>query len=302
MPTMQHPPWGALLERWLGYEALGFDSIWVCDHFVGQGGEPLFEAWTLLAALAARTSRVRLGAVVTCMGFRHPALLAKEAITVDHVSGGRLELGLGAGWWGAEHATYGIPFPAPRERVARFGEAVEVVGRLLAAADEPASYVGRHHRLRDAPARPGPLQRPRPPLVLAAQGPKMLEVVARQGDAWVGSFGLTPAEVAGRNALLDERCAALGRDPAALRRAFCWAPWVQAVDPWDSPGAFLDFVGRYREAGVTEFILDEPRPAQRPTLERIAREVLPALRATSGSQTGAEAGPRLPGGATAREA
>ena len=277
MLTMQHPPWSALLDRWLAYEALGFDSIWVCDHFVGQQGEPLFEAWTLLAALAARTERVRLGVVVTCGTFRHPALLAKEAATVDHVSGGRLELGLGAGWWAAEHATYGIPFPPPAERVARFREGVAVLSCLLGTGEERVDYAGDLLCLRAAACRPAPVQRPRPPLALAAQGPRMLEVVARHADAWVGSFGLSPDEVAMRNLLLDERCATLGRDPRELRRIFVWAPWVQALDPWASPDAFRDFVGRYHAAGVTEFVFDEPRPEQRPILERIAGDILPEL-------------------------
>ena len=284
--TMQHPPWSALVERWRRYEALGFDSVWLCDHFVGQQGEPLFEAWTLLAALAARTQRVRLGAAVTCATFRHPALLAKESVTVDYVSGGRLELGLGAGWWAAEHALYGFPFGEPAERVTRFHEVVTVLDRLMSAGEDPVSFEGRIYRLHDAPFRPTPVQRPTPPLVLAAQGRKMLELVARHADAWVGSFGLTPGEVAARNRFLDERCAALGRDPRALRRVFLWAPWVQAVDPWDSADAFRDFVGRYREAGISELIFDEPRPEQRPTLERIAIDVLPALRASAENVAG----------------
>jgi alkanesulfonate monooxygenase SsuD/methylene tetrahydromethanopterin reductase-like flavin-dependent oxidoreductase (luciferase family) len=279
MLTMQHPPWSGLLDRWRAYEALGFDSVWVCDHFIGQRGEPLFEAWTLLAALAARTRRVRLGAVVTCNSFRHPALLAKEAITVDHVSGGRLELGLGAGWWEAEHPMFGIPFPPPAERVTRFQEAVEVLNRLLSPAAGPVSYSGRYYQVENATVRPVSVQQPRPPLMLAGQGPRMLEIVARHADTWVASFGLRPEEMATRNRFLDERCRALGRDPASLRRAFVWAPWVHALDPWDAPEAFVDFVDRYHEAGVTEFILDEPRPDQQPTLERIAREVLPGLRA-----------------------
>lgn len=278
MLTMQHPPFSALVARWREYEALGFDSVWVCDHFVGQGGEPLFEAWTLLAALATQTERVRLGTVVTCASFRQPALLAKEVATVDHVSGGRLEVGLGAGWWAAEHQTYGIPFSSPAERVARFRDTVEVIDRLLRADGEPIDFVGQHLKLHGAPFQPPPRQRPRPPLMLAAQGPRMMEIVAAHADAWVGSFGLGPAEVASRNRLLDERCRAFGRDPRLVRRVFCWAPWVQDVDPWDSEDAFVRFVAAYRAAGVTDFIFDEPRPAQRAVLERVAREVLPSLR------------------------
>ena len=278
MLTMQYPPWPELAAQWRAYEALGFDSIWVCDHLIGQQEEPLLEPWTLLAALAQATERVRLGTVVTCNTFRHPALLAKEAATVDHVSGGRLELGLGAGWWEAEHHTYGIPFSPPGERVARFREAVEIVDRLLRSDGAAVDYEGRYHRLRAAPFRPAPVQRPRPPLMLAAQGPRMLDVAAAYADTWVGSFGLSPDEIAARNRRLDARCAALGRDPGAVRRAFVWAPWVQAVDPWASEEAFVDFVDRYREAGVTDFIFDEPRPDQRSTLERVVRTVLPGLR------------------------
>ena len=108
----------------------------------------------------------------------------------------------------------------------------------------------------------------------------MLGVVAALADVWVGSFGLSADEVRDRNRFLDERCTALGRDPRAVRRAFVWAPWVQAVDPWASPEAFRDFVGRYREAGVTDFIFDEPAPEQDRVFERIAGELLPVLRAT----------------------
>jgi alkanesulfonate monooxygenase SsuD/methylene tetrahydromethanopterin reductase-like flavin-dependent oxidoreductase (luciferase family) len=279
MLTMQHPPWSGLLDRWRTYEALGFDSVWLCDHFIGQRGEPLFEAWTLLAALAARTRRIRLGTVVTCNAFRHPALLAKEAITVDHISGGRLELGLGAGWWEAESPMFGISFPPPAERVDRFLEAVEVLGRLLSPGDGPVTYPGHHYQIDHAMMRPAPIQRPRPPLMLAGQGPRMLHIVARHADTWVASFGLRPEEMATRNRFLDARCRALGRDPASLRRAFVWAPWVHAVDPWDSPAAFVEFVDRYHAAGVTEFILDEPRTEQQPVLQRIARDVVPILRA-----------------------
>ena len=279
MLTMQYPPWAALLARWREYEALGFDGVWVCDHFVAQQGEPLFESWTLLAALAMATERVRLGTAVTCGTFRHPAVLAKEIATVDHLSGGRLEIGLGAGWWEVEHAAFDIPFPSPPERIERFRETVEVVDRLLRAADDPVSYDGRHHELRAATCRPGPVQRPRPPLVLGAQGPRMLEVVAAHADAWMASFGLSPDEVATRNRRLDDLLVARERDPETVRRVFLWAPWVQDLDPWSSLDAFHDFVGRYRAAGVTDFVLDEPRPEQRTTFERVAREVLPVLRA-----------------------
>src|SRR5438067_12881335 len=127
--TDQNLPWPSLVGRWQLFEALGFDSAWDCDHLVqpSRPTGPYFEAWTLLAALAAQTQRIRLGVLVSSNTFRHPALLAKQAMTVDHISNGRLDLGLGAGWYEPEHAMFGIEFPKPGDLVARFREAVALV-------------------------------------------------------------------------------------------------------------------------------------------------------------------------------
>jgi F420-dependent oxidoreductase-like protein len=275
--TDQNLSWEKTLERWRLFERLGFDSAWDCDHYVqpSRPDGPYLEAWTLLAALAAGTERIRVGVLVSCNTFRHPALLAKEAITVDHVSGGRLELGLGAGWYEPEHAMYGIDFPPPRELVDRFEEAVEVVDGMLRS--ELTTYAGKHYRLRDAPSRPGPIQRPRPPLTIGAHGPRMLRIVARYADAW-NSFGTTE-QIRSRNATLDEACAEIGRDPREVLRSLYY--WVARADgdPWSSTDAFLDVVGRYREAGIEEFILDHPRDDQLDVLDRVAADVLPGLRA-----------------------
>src|SRR6478672_8631947 len=166
--TDQNLPWPLLVERWQLFERLGFDSVWDCDHYIqpSRPTGPYFEAWTLLAGLAARTERIRLGVLVSSNTFRHPALLAKEAVTVDHVSNGRLEVGLGAGWYVPEHTMYGLDFPDPAGLVERFGEAVELVERLL--RQEVVSYDGKHYRLTDAIFRPAAIQRPRPPLTLGA--------------------------------------------------------------------------------------------------------------------------------------
>ena len=274
--TDQNLSWERTLERWRLFERLGFDSAWDCDHYVqpSRPTGPYLEAWTLLAALAAATERIRIGVLVSCNTFRHPALLAKEAVTVDHVSGGRLELGLGAGWYEPEHAMYGIEFPAPRELVDRFEEAVEVVDGLLRG--DRTTYEGRHYQLRDAHFAPGPVQRPRPPLTLGAHGPRMLGIVARYADAW-NSFGTTE-QIRSRNAVLDEACAEIGRDPGEIVRSLYY--WVARADgdPWSSTDAFQDVVGRYREAGIDEFILDHPRDDQLAVLERVATEVIPRLR------------------------
>jgi len=276
--TDQNLPWTTLAERWRRYEALGFDSIWDCDHLYqpSKPTGPYFEAWTLLAALATQTERVRIGVLVTCNTFRHPALLAKEAVTVDHISNGRLELGLGAGWFAAEHERFGIPFPPPGELVGRFRESVELIDGML--RNETSTYEGQYYQLHDAPARPGPVQRPRPPLTLAAMGPKMLAIVAQHADAWNSSGSVD--EVRARNQMLDECCAAIGRDPRAIRRGiYGWAAKLPS-DPWASVGAFEDVVGTYREVGINEFIIDMPRDDQSDVLEKVATDVLPALRAS----------------------
>ena len=275
--TDQNLPWPTLVERWQHFERLGFDSVWDCDHYIqpSRPTGPYFEGWTLLAGLAARTTRIRVGVLVSCNTFRHPALLVKEAVTVDHISNGRLELGVGAGWYVPEHEKFGVDFPPPAELVARFREAVEIIDHML--RNEFTTYEGRYYRLRDAPNRPGPVQRPRPPLMIGAKGPRMLEIVARYADNWNSSG--TVEEVRERSRILDERCAAIGRDPGEIVRSlYGWAA-IMPDDPWASAEAFQDVVGRYREAGINEFIIDQPPDAQFGVLERVATDVIPALRA-----------------------
>jgi F420-dependent oxidoreductase-like protein len=272
--TDQNLPWATLVARWQLFEALGFDSVWNCDHFIqpSRPTGPYFEAWTMLAGLAAVTSRIRIGVLVSSNTFRHPSLLAKEALTVDHISNGRLEVGFGAGWYEPEHPMFGLDFPPPRELVERYREAVEVLDQLL--RNDTTSYAGTHYQLKEATMRPRPVQQPRPPFVLAAHKPKMLRIVAEYADTW-NSFG-TVDEMRARNAILDEQCQALGRDPKAIVRSlYGWAAMMPA-DPWESVGAFEDMVGSYVEAGVNEFLIDQPRPDQEAVLERVAADVLRA--------------------------
>lgn len=274
--TDQNLPWPKTVERWRLFDELGFDSAWDCDHYTqpSRPTGPYFEAWTLLAALAAVTSRIRIGVLVSCNTFRHPYLLAKEAATVDHISGGRLEFGLGAGWYEPEQRMLGADLPEPAELVGRFKEAVEICDQLFRS--EVTSYQGRFYQLRDAAFRPLPVQRPRPPFTLGAHGPRMLGIVARHADAW-NSHG-TVDEIRQRNSILDDKCAAIGRDPGEIRRSlYYWVPRSDA-DPWSSVDAFEDVVSRYREAGIDEFILDHPRDEQLDVLDRVASEVLPRLR------------------------
>jgi alkanesulfonate monooxygenase SsuD/methylene tetrahydromethanopterin reductase-like flavin-dependent oxidoreductase (luciferase family) len=272
----QNLSWPDTVERWQLFERLGFDSIWDCDHLIqpSRPTGPYFEAWTLLAALAARTERVRIGVLVSSNTFRHPALLAKQATTVDHVSNGRLDLGLGAGWYEPEHRMFGLQFAPPAELVGRFREAVEIVDQAL--RQDTTSYAGQYYQLDEARFRPAPLQQPRPPLMLGAHKPRMLRTVARYAETW-NSFG-TVDEMRERNTILDEQCAALGRDPRSIVRSlYGWASMMPA-DPWASPAAFEDMVNRYVEAGVNEFLIDQPRLEQQAVLERVASDLLPSLR------------------------
>ncbi len=274
--TDQNLTWDTTLERWLYFESLGFDSLWDCDHFQqpSRPQGPYFEGWTLLAALAARTTKVRVGVLVTSNTFRHPALVAKEAMTVDHISNGRPELGLGAGWFVPEHANFGIPFPEPAELVARFRESVEAIDLLL--RQDVTTYQGEYIQLNEAPFRPGPVQKPRPPLTLGAHKRKMMRIVAQFADRW-NSHG-TVDELRARNVMLDEECAAIGRDPSEIVRSlYGWAALMPA-DPWSSVDAFHEVIGRYREAGIHDFIIDAPDPERFPMLEKIAVDVIPNLK------------------------
>jgi len=272
----QNLPWETMLRHYRTFEALGFDSVWHADHFQRPSipEAPFLEGWTLLAALAALTERVRLGILVTSNTFRNPALVAKMAVTVDHVSGGRLELGLGTGWYEPEHERFGVPFPPPGELVGRFGEAVELIDRLLTR--DVTTWQGRYYAVKEAPFRPGPVQRPRPPLTLGAHGPRMLGIVARYADRW-NSYG-TVEEIRERNGRLDEACAAIGREPGAILRSLYGWTLKLGADPWQSAGAFAEIVGRYREVGIEEFLMEAPHEEQFGVMETIAADLLPTLR------------------------
>ena len=271
----QNLSWPKTVERWRLFEELGFDSVWDCDHYTqpSRPTGPYFEAWTLLSALAGLTSRIRIGVLVSCNTFRHPYLLAKEASTVDHVSGGRLEFGLGGGWFEPEQRMLGTPLPEKAELVGRFREAVEICDSLF--RNEVTTYEGRWYQLREAAFRPLPVQKPRPPFTLGAHRPRMLAIVARYADSW-NSYG-PPGVIRERNAVLDEQCAAIGRDPGSLRRSLYYSI-AREADPWASVDAFQEVVGRYREIGIDEFILDHPKDEQLGVLEKVAAEVLLKLR------------------------
>jgi alkanesulfonate monooxygenase SsuD/methylene tetrahydromethanopterin reductase-like flavin-dependent oxidoreductase (luciferase family) len=279
-------------------EALGFDSFWLGDHLT-QAPRPAMvrlEAWTLLAALAAHTSRIRLGILVTSITFRHPTLLAAQAATVDQISGGRLELGIGAAGTPADYAVMGLgPWP-PAERVGRLREQAAILDGLLRG--QLRAYEGRYYQVREA-SRLTIVQSPRPPLVVAAHGPRSLRVVARHADCWNSVGGQIPlsadrvpldeaiVETRRQSELLDRFCAEAGRDPRAIRRSV--HAYRAEPRPFSSVGAFCDFVGRYREVGIDEFVFTwpfrrtssygyAPVPEEEAILEHIAADAIPALR------------------------
>lgn len=286
IPSLHNIPWEEIVRRWQHVEELGFDSAWVGDHLYNpfRSTDPFLDGWSLLAGLATQTSRIRIGTLVSNIIFRNPTLLAKQALTVDHISNGRLELGIGAGVFPSDHAGVGIEPWSARERVERFREVVEIVDGLLRRAI--SGYQGRYYRIEGVTMEPGPIQRPRPPLTLAAHGPKMLKIAAKHADTWKswGGFGVTDAEVfleetRKRNLMLDEYCTELGREPSDIRRSMLV---YRPLDPWASVDAFHDLVGRYREIGISEFILYWPREGESMgQFEHIASEIMPLVRASA---------------------
>jgi alkanesulfonate monooxygenase SsuD/methylene tetrahydromethanopterin reductase-like flavin-dependent oxidoreductase (luciferase family) len=278
------------MSRFRHVEDLGFDLATTADHFVDWNNPavPWLEAWTVLAAAARETTRIRLATYVSQIPLRHPAMLARQALTVDHISGGRLEVGLGTGLSiDPAYDMIGIPNWEPKERVARFAEYVEIVDRLL--SNERSSFEGRYYRVKDAAMNPRPVQRPRPPIVVAALGPVMLRHAARHADNWntlsfAPSFDRQLAETSERIGRVDDACAAIGRDPVSLRRSYLmFDPASRAtggrIAYYESEDLFVDMVGRLRELGVSELGLYFPiLPAQRPAFEKIARDVIPKMK------------------------
>ncbi|MGI5130374.1 LLM class F420-dependent oxidoreductase [Pseudonocardia sp. CA-107938] len=256
---------------WRIADDAGFDHCWIMDHFASLRDDhrsDIFEAWTLLAGMAARTTRTRIGCAVTGNTYRHPAVLAKAAVTVDHLSRGRLEFGIGAGWAENEHTMLGLPFGTVGDRATRLEEAVPIIRSLW--TEPSTSFAGRHYQLVDAIAEPKPVQRPYPPIWIGGTGRRRtLRLVAEQGDVW-NAPGNPVEEVAELSAVLDRHCADVGRDPAEIRRS------VQIHVARDGD-RMEELITGYLGVGVTEIILTmSDSPVAR--CEQLA-ERLPALRA-----------------------
>jgi F420-dependent oxidoreductase-like protein len=206
----------ALTERAVACEEAGMHSLWLADHMWARGMPELeyLECWTTLTALAMRTTRLRLGTLVLCNSYRNPALVAKMAATFDRISGGRLELGIGAGWMDEEYRGYGYHFPSTRVRIEQLEEGLEVIERLFA---EPRStFQGKYYALDDAPNEPKPVQRPRPPITIGGAGERLLlKVVAKYADRWNCPMNAAH-ELPHKLEVLRLHCAEAGRDPAAI--------------------------------------------------------------------------------------
>ncbi len=234
---------------WRVADEAGFDHCWCMDHLASLGARddgPIFEAWALLAGMAVATSRTRIGCMVTGNTYRHPAVLAKAAVTVDHLSGGRLEFGLGAGWAENEHAMLGLPFGTKGDRADWLEEACQVILSLW--TEQRTSFEGSHYQLAGAIAEPKPVQQPHPPVWIGGSGrQRTLRITARYADVWNAAGG-SPEEVAEVSAVLDRRCAEIGRDPAQIRRSV----QVRVAEVTDE---LLGLAESYHAVGVTEMVL-----------------------------------------------
>jgi len=292
----------AILDRAVMADQLGIHSLWLYDHFYSPGlpARDSLEGWTLASYLLARTERLRVGHLVLCANFRHPALLAKMATTLDVLSEGRLEIGLGSGSVELEHHQAGLPWGTAAERWERLEETLEIVSNMM--TQEVTSFEGRHFQVSDLPNRPGPVQRPRPPIHVGGVGPRRtLPLVAKYADVWsIPTYGLADWEAS--QVLLDAECERIGRDPAAIRRSheavLVLVPDESLVDEareralhrypgagWGvveagyvgTPAMVVDRMGAAIEKGISTFIFFAHDRGEPETLELLAEEVLPAF-------------------------
>jgi F420-dependent oxidoreductase-like protein len=299
----QYTDFPAYLELWRRAEDLGFDWASVFDHFLPiqtDPSGPCFEGLTLLAAMAAHTIRLRVGMIVLGVTYRHPAIVANMAATIDHLSGGRLELGLGAAWNELEHDQYGIPFPRIGVRMDMLDEACRVVRSLW--TEERTTFDGEHYHLRDALCEPKPLQEHLPLWIGGSGERRTLRIVAEHGDGW-NTLLLPEEQYRHKLDVLADHCAAVGRDPGEIRKQVVM-PLLLAEDESEAeerlreraerfrvdveqlrgqllvatPEECIDRLLPYAELGVRDFLLMSRPPGDPRTMELLANDVAPALR------------------------
>ena len=296
-----------LKEVWQEAEALGFDTLWTNDHLlpsVGPSDKINLEAWTLLAAMATQTSKVQIGTMVSSNTFRHPSVLAKMATTVDHLSNGRLILGIGFGWFEREHEAFGVPFPTMRERSERLAEALELITALW-SANPTASFSGKYYSLADTPFEPKPIQQPHPPILIGGIGEKRtLPLVAKYASMWNIPM-LTPEQIQAKTQILERLCQEIKRDCDEIERSILTPVYIR-TDPAEvktlleriaglrgisieearkmilagSPADIRQQLQAYIDVGVSHFIINLRRPGlyDRDAVRVFATEVIPALK------------------------
>jgi F420-dependent oxidoreductase-like protein len=289
-PTL---PWSEVLHLARHVEQKGWYGVWFADHFMPAAGDVAgawSESWTIIAALAAAVPRVRIGPLVSGNTYRHPAVLAKMAATVDQVSGGRVVLGIGAGWQENEHAAYGIEFSTVRGRLDRLDEACELIKGLF--TQPRTTFKGKYYQLADAPLEPKPVQKPLPLLVGGGGEKVTLRIAAKHADEW-NVWG-DPALLRHKMAILDRHCESLGRDPRAIKRSAQSLLYLSDDQEFlakvkGRPAMFPMMVGNvdqirsvvkdYADAGVDELIVPDfnlgPRERKIEVLDRFMEEVAP---------------------------
>jgi len=259
---------------WLEADTIpSIEHAWLFDHFMPIFGDvtgPCLEGWSLLSAFAALTQHVRLGLMVTGNTYRHPAILANIAATVDVISGGRLDFGIGAGWNETEHSAFGIELYKPGERIRRLGEACEVIKRMW--TEKVPNFEGQYYQIKDAYCEPKPLQKPYPPFVIGGSGEKLtLRIVAQYADIW-NFVGGGVELFQQKSAILNEHCSAVGRDPQAIQRS------IQIVVDPGNMGAARDEIRTYIQAGVTHIILNLRPPYPESIVSRMDEEIVQPLK------------------------
>jgi len=299
----QHVTWQALRESWKLIDSLGYDTLWVFDHFfpiLSDPTGPCYEGWVALTALAAETSNAQVGTLVTGNTYRNPAVLAKMGATLDHTSGGRLIMGIGAGWFELEHTAYGIHFGTTAERINRVDEAAEIIKRLW--TEKQVTFEGRYYQLKDAYCEPKPLRQPRPPLMMGGAGEKlMLKVIAKHADQW-NTFG-TPELFRHKIEVLKGHSETVGRNPDEIEVSWAGAGLVSdsreekdallkrladafGITPEQYAASALvgtasevrDRIQKYIDVGVTHFISLISAPFNHDSIRRFAEEVMPDFR------------------------
>jgi len=291
-------PWSEVLELTLHCEATGWDGVYFADHFMPNATDatPLdgdvLECWSVLAALAVTVPRLRLAPLVTSVTYRHAAVLANIAATIDTMCGGRLLLGLGAGWQENEHAAYGLTLGSVRERLDRFEEACAVITSLL--RNDRTTFEGAYFQVQDAPCQPRPVQA-RLPILIGGSGEKRtMRIAARYADEW--NAWSTPDVLAHKVEVLRGHCEAIGRDPETIRVSTQAMLFMSTDEAWlrerrdanlgqaivGTPSEVVDTIGRYRDAGCDEFIVPDftmgSMPRRKDTCDTFMNEVAKAFR------------------------